>query len=274
MIGPGTIATARYAMRTDTPLVLHAHVTREDSGNSFRGPTPSRRRSAGICGGSTPRPTSSSARASTREASSNPTPSTRQSGPSRTASTWDDSTGSRDSANYRERYDVEGWACSPSVTSSSAKGLSTFCRVARRTDYDFTWYGTYESGPSASSTVRKWTKNPPENVTFTGWVDDIRGAYGAGDVFMFPAKVENQGIVVLEAMACGKAVVPRTSPSSASSTGRPRLPDLFLGGRVRRRAGQTRREPRSARAPRRERPRDGRRARPRPRRNHARIAVR
>jgi len=44
-------------------------------------------------------------------------------------------------------------------------------------------------------------------VTFSGWVDDIRGAYGAGDVFFFPAKVENQGIVVLEAMACGKAVV-------------------------------------------------------------------
>jgi len=176
---------------------------------------------------------------------------------------------------YRERYDVEGWACSPSVTSSSAKGLSTFCRVARRTDYDFTWYGTYESGPSASSTVRKWTKNPPENVTFTGWVDDIRGAYGAGDVFMFPAKVENQGIVVLEAMACGKAVVLSDIPVFREfyEDGHDCL-ILFLGGRVRRRAGQTRREPRSARAPRRERPRDGRRARPRPRRNHARIAVR
>jgi glycosyltransferase involved in cell wall biosynthesis len=55
--------------------------------------------------------------------------------------------------------------------------------------------------------VRRWTRNPPENVTFTGWVEDIRGAYAAGDVYLFPTKAENQGIAVLEAMACGKAVV-------------------------------------------------------------------
>jgi glycosyltransferase involved in cell wall biosynthesis len=60
--------------------------------------------------------------------------------------------------------------------------------------------------------VRKCTKNPPSNVTLTCWVEDIRGAYAAGDVFCFPTKVENQGIVVLEAMACGKPVVLRDIP--------------------------------------------------------------
>jgi glycosyltransferase involved in cell wall biosynthesis len=38
-------------------------------------------------------------------------------------------------------------------------------------------------------------------------MDDKRAAFGAGDVYLFPAKKENQGIAVLEAMACGKAVV-------------------------------------------------------------------
>jgi glycosyltransferase involved in cell wall biosynthesis len=64
-----------------------------------------------------------------------------------------------------------------------------------------------DSGPQASPVVERWTEDPPENVTFTGWVDDVRGAFGAGDVYLFPTREENQGIVVLEAMSCGKAVV-------------------------------------------------------------------
>jgi len=37
MIGPGSVAVARHAKRNDIPLVLHAHVTREDFKGSFRG---------------------------------------------------------------------------------------------------------------------------------------------------------------------------------------------------------------------------------------------
>jgi glycosyltransferase involved in cell wall biosynthesis len=92
------------------------------------------------------------------------------------------------------------------------KGLSTFCRVADATPYDFAWFGPYDTGPHASNAVRRWTADPPENVTFTGWIDDIRGAYGAGDIYLFPTKNENQGIAVLEAMACGKAVILRDIP--------------------------------------------------------------
>jgi glycosyltransferase involved in cell wall biosynthesis len=36
--------------------------------------------------------------------------------------------------------------------------------------------------------------------------------FAAGDVYLLPAKVENQGIAVLEAMACGKAVILRDLP--------------------------------------------------------------
>jgi glycosyltransferase involved in cell wall biosynthesis len=87
------------------------------------------------------------------------------------------------------------------------KGLTTFCRLAGETPFDFAWFGPYDEGPHASEEVQHWTTDPPENVVFTGWVEDKRAAFGAGDVYLFPTKNENQGIAVLEAMACGKAVV-------------------------------------------------------------------
>ena len=39
LVGPGSLAVARYAKRNDVPLVLHTHVTREDFAESFRGST-------------------------------------------------------------------------------------------------------------------------------------------------------------------------------------------------------------------------------------------
>ena len=208
LIGPGTVATARHALRTDTPLVLHAHVTREDFRNSFRGsnvvaPALGRylrwfysQADLVLC----------PSEYTKRILESYPVDA-----PVRPITNGIDH-GRLDGferfrEEYRDRYDVEGMNVFAVGNVFERKGLSTFCRVARRTDYDFTWFGTYDGGPSASATVRKWTKNPPENVTFTGWVEELRGMYAAGDVFFFPAKVENQGIVVLEAMACGKAVV-------------------------------------------------------------------
>lgn len=208
MIGPGSVATARHALRTETPLVLHAHVTREDFRNSFRGsnvvaPALGRylrwfysQADLVLC---------------PSEYTKGVLESYPIDAPIRPITNGID-LGRLEGfegfgAQYREEYDVEGMGVFAVGNVFERKGLSTFCRVAQETPYDFTWYGTYDSGPQASATVRKWTRNPPENVTFSGWVDDIRGAYAAGDVFMFPAKVENQGIVVLEAMACGKAVV-------------------------------------------------------------------
>ncbi|MFC7203923.1 glycosyltransferase family 4 protein [Haloferax namakaokahaiae] len=213
LIGPGSVAVARHAKRNDIPLVLHAHVTREDFAESFRGSTavaPALGRylkwfysqaDLVLC---------------PSEYTKGVLESYPVDAPIRPMSNGVDTEALeghetlRDE--YREKYDMDGMAVFAVGSVFERKGLTMFCELARETDYDFTWFGTYDTGPHGSKTVKYWVNNHPENVTFTGWVDDIRGAYGAGDVYLFPTKNENQGLVVLEAMACGKAVVLRDIP--------------------------------------------------------------
>ena len=56
---------------------------------------------------------------------------------------------------------------------------------------------------------KKVVENSPENCQFTGYIEDVRGAFAAGDIFFFPTKNENEGMALLEAMACGKPPVAR-----------------------------------------------------------------
>jgi len=208
MIGPGSVAVARHAKRNDIPLVAHAHVTREDFKGSFRGSTlvaPALGRylkwfysqaDMVLCPSEY---TKGVLESYPVDAPIYPVTNGIDTDPLEGFDSLREE--------YRRRYDLEGMAVFAVGSVFERKGLSTFCEVAQQTPYDFAWFGTYDDGPHGSEAVRKWTTDPPENVTFTGWVEDIRGAYGAGDVFLFPSKVENQGIVVLEAMACGKAVV-------------------------------------------------------------------
>ncbi|MFB6309299.1 MAG: glycosyltransferase family 4 protein [Haloarculaceae archaeon] len=213
MIGPGTVAVARHAKRAGIPLVLHSHVTREDFRDSFRGsnavaPALGRylrwfysQADLVLCPSEYTRGVLESY------------PVDAPIEPITNGVDIESLAGYEDlREEYRERYGLEGMVVFAVGNVFERKGLSTFCRLAEETDYEFAWFGPYDSGPQASSTVRKWTTNPPANVTFTGWIDDIRGAYGAGDVYLFPTKNENQGIAVLEAMACGKAVVLRDIP--------------------------------------------------------------
>ncbi|MFB6094163.1 MAG: glycosyltransferase family 4 protein [Halanaeroarchaeum sp.] len=213
VIGPGSLVVARHAIRHDRPLVLHAHVTREDFRESFR-------YSNHLAG-----PLGTYLRWFYSQADLVLTPSEYTKGileeypveaPIETISNGVNLERLRGYADrreeYRERFDLDGMVVFAVGNVFERKGLSTFAHVAQRTDYDFAWFGPYDTGPQASHEVKRWTSDPPENLTFTGWIDDIRGAYGAGDVYLFPTKNENQGIAVLEAMATGKAVVLRDIP--------------------------------------------------------------
>ncbi|MFC7133664.1 MULTISPECIES: glycosyltransferase family 4 protein [Salinibaculum] len=213
MIGPGSVAVARRAASEDVPLVLHSHVTREDFAESFRGSN------------YLAKPLGEYLRWFYSQADLVLCPSQYTKGvlddypvdaPIRPITNGVDVDALSGFGNlrdeYRDRFDLDGMTVFAVGNVFERKGLTTFCELAETTDYDFAWFGPYDTGPQASSTVRKWTRNPPDNVTFTGWVEDIRGAYAAGDVYLFPTKAENQGIAVLEAMACGKAVVLRDIP--------------------------------------------------------------
>ncbi len=112
-------------------------------------------------------------------------------------------------AEYRDRYELE----SPTVFLVGhvikRKGLETFVELARRLpEMDFAWFGPLDLSLKGRETTQL-IENAPNNCTFTGFVDDIRGAYAAGDIFCFPTHEENEGIALLEAMAAGKPVLVR-----------------------------------------------------------------
>ncbi|WP_265110541.1 glycosyltransferase family 4 protein [Halosolutus halophilus] len=112
-------------------------------------------------------------------------------------------------AEYRDRYDL-----SPPVVFLvghviKRKGLETFVELARRLpELDFAWFGPLDRSLKGRETL-SLIDNAPDNCTFTGYVDDIRGAYAAGDIFCFPTHEENEGIALLEAMTAGKPILVR-----------------------------------------------------------------
>jgi len=208
LFGPLSVLVAKTALHREKPLVLHAHVTAEDFADSFRGSTK----------------LSSSLRSYLRWfysqadcviCPSNYTKNTLQTYPVTSPISVMSNGVDIESLqgfetlreDYRSTYGLSGLTVFSVGNVFERKGLTTFCKLAQSTDYNFVWFGPYETGPIASPPVKKWTRSNLPNLTFTGWIPDKRGAYAAGDVFCFPSKVENQGISVLEAMSCGKAVV-------------------------------------------------------------------
>ncbi|MFB6162745.1 MAG: glycosyltransferase family 4 protein [Halococcoides sp.] len=213
VIGPASLAVALSARARSIPLVLHAHVTREDFRDSFRGSN----HLAGPLGAYLKRfysladlvlCPSEYTRETLREY-----PIDAPIRPITNGIDIDSLDGFQEFREpTREKYDLDGLVVFSVGNVFERKGLSTFGRLAEETDYEFAWFGPYDSGPQASAAVREWTSDPPDNLTFTGWVEDKRAAFGAGDIYCFPTKVENQGIAVLEAMATGKPCVLRDLP--------------------------------------------------------------
>ena len=213
LFGPGSVAVARHARCRDVPLVLHAHTLRENTTGSWRG--------AELVAGPLERylrwfysradlvlaPSDWAIERLREYPVDVPMESITNGVDVDALAGFEDL---REPA--RERYDIDGTVVFAVGNVFERKGLSTFCELALATEYDFVWFGPYDRGPHASAAVRRWTGDPPENVQFTGWVDDVRAAYAAGDVYCFPTWSETQGLTALEAMACGKAVVLRDLP--------------------------------------------------------------
>ena len=94
------------------------------------------------------------------------------------------------------------------------KGLPEFVEMAREMpEVRFIWFGSTPLS-AVPETIRTSIKNAPENVSFPGFVSqaELRDAYCGADLFAFLSHEETEGIVVLEALACGASVLLREIP--------------------------------------------------------------
>ncbi len=94
------------------------------------------------------------------------------------------------------------------------KGLTEFVELARSLpQVRFFWFG-YTPLELVPAPVREAIASAPENLTFPGFVEkaELREAYCGCDVFAFLSHEETEGIVVLEALACGIPTVLRAIP--------------------------------------------------------------
>ncbi len=90
------------------------------------------------------------------------------------------------------------------------KGLSDFIATGDRLDDTrFTWFGPQTNRFLTAHRTSRKIAGAPENVSFPGYIEDIREAFRLGDVFFFPSHEENQGIALLEAAYCGLPIVVR-----------------------------------------------------------------
>ena len=206
VMGPRSVY---YARNADCPVVAHTHVTAEDFGESFRFTNalakplrPYLKRAYGladqlVCPSEYNRGVIDSYTDRPTRVITNGVDTEKLAG-------YESLRGK-----YLDRYDL-----SPPVVFLvghviKRKGLETFVETARNLpEIDFAWFGPIDRELKGRSTKRL-IDNSPSNCTFTGFIDDIRGAFAAGDIFFFPTYEENEGIALLEAMAAGKPPVVR-----------------------------------------------------------------
>ena len=91
------------------------------------------------------------------------------------------------------------------------KGLPDFIELARKMpQVRFFWFG-YTNLKLVPKSIRTAIKNAPDNLCFPGYVKrgELRDAYCGCDLFDFMSTEETEGIVVLEALACGIPTIVR-----------------------------------------------------------------
>ena len=114
---------------------------------------------------------------------------------------------------YREKYGLDGAVAFSVGNVFERKGIDTFVKLGKEfKDMKFAWFGPIYGSLLTPGSTKKMMDNAPGNVQFTGYIDDIRGGYAAGDIFLFPTWNETQSLVILEAAACGKPILTRDIP--------------------------------------------------------------
>lgn len=94
------------------------------------------------------------------------------------------------------------------------KGILEFVELARSMpEVRFFWFG-YTNLKLVPKCIRIAIQNAPKNLRFPGYVEreELRDAYCGCDLFAFLSSEETEGIVVLEALACGIPVLVRDIP--------------------------------------------------------------
>lgn len=94
------------------------------------------------------------------------------------------------------------------------KGILEFIALARALPLvEFYWFG-YTPPALVPAPVRHAMAVAPDNLHFAGFVTqaELRDAYCGADLFCFCSHEETEGIVVLEALACGVPVLLRDIP--------------------------------------------------------------
>ena len=119
-------------------------------------------------------------------------------------------------AAFRRRWQLkEGERAVISVGHTIArKGVTEFLDLARKLPaVRFFWYG-WTDPRLIPADIQRDLARAPANVTFPGFVDreTLREAYCGADVFAFLSHEETEGLVVLEALACGTPTVVRDIP--------------------------------------------------------------
>lgn len=117
---------------------------------------------------------------------------------------------------FRAAY---GFAASDKVVISvghtiGRKGILDFIATAKALpQYRFVWFG-YTAPALVPEEIRTAMDSAPQNLLFAGYVDQaaLRDAYCGADAFAFCSHEETEGIVVLEALACGVPTLVRDIP--------------------------------------------------------------
>lgn len=114
---------------------------------------------------------------------------------------------------FKKKYNLK----SPIVLSVGLvfprKGIIDFIKTARKVpEANFIWAGKILKYRVINRELNSELKNKPKNFLLAGYVEDLIGAFSAADIFFFPSKEENEGIVILEAASMKKPILVRDIP--------------------------------------------------------------